>query len=99
MTPFREFRVPNDRTWWERILLKIAERTGVLGSVPETPQAVAAMRERAPKPRWEMLAAMVYGDGLPRSVERVRTLYALGSGHPAAESWTGRGTHPSGYRP
>ena len=94
----REFRVPNNRARWERILLKIAERVGVLRSVPETPQAVAAARERTPKPRWEMLAAMVYGNCLPRSVERVQTLYALGSGHPADQSWTGRGTHPSGYR-
>ena len=98
-TIMREFRVPHDRTRWERILMKIAERTGVLGSVPETPHAVAAARERPPKPRWEMLAAMVYGNCLPRSVGRVRTLYAQGSGHPADESWTGRGTHPSGYRP
>jgi hypothetical protein len=45
-----------------------------------------------------MLAAMVLGDCLPRSVERVRELYELGSGHPAAESWTGRGAPRSGCR-
>ena len=39
-TIMREFRVPNDRARWEGILLKIAERTAALGSVPETPQLV-----------------------------------------------------------
>jgi hypothetical protein len=98
-TIMREFRVTNDRARWERVLLKIAERTGALQSVPAEPAAVAAAREREPKPRWEMLAAMVYGDCPPSSVERVRTLYAQGTGRPADESWTGRGAHPSGYRP
>lgn len=95
----REFRVPNDRARWERILLKIADRAGVLRSVEETPEAVATARESEPMPRWEMLAAMVYGDSGRQSVERVRELYALGSGHSADESWTGRGHHPSGFRP
>ena len=97
-TIMREFGVPNDRRRWERIVVKIAESAGALGSVPETPRAVAAGRERAPQPRWEMLAAMVMGDCLPESVERVRQLYELGSGRPAAESWTGRGAPPSGRR-
>lgn len=71
----------------------------MLRSVPETPEAVAAARERAPMPRWEMLAAMARGNCEPDSVERARALYALGSGQQADESWTGRGAHPSRYRP
>ena len=94
-TIMREFQLPDDRGRWERILLKIAERAGAVRSVAEKPQAVAAARDRAPQPRWEMLAAMVFGDCLPRSVQRVRKLYEQGSGRPAAESWTGRGAPPT----
>jgi hypothetical protein len=98
-TSMREFHAPEDTARWERILLKIADRAEVVRSVPETPEAVAAARERHPKPRWEMLAAMVCGDCGPDSVERVRELYEVGSGRPADESWTGRGCYPNGYRP
>jgi hypothetical protein len=60
---------------------------------------VFAASERPPKPRWEMLAAMVYGEDFRSKIDRVRQLYALGSGQNANERWTGRGTDPSGYRP
>jgi hypothetical protein len=97
-TLLREFRLPRSTILWDDVLIKIARRVGVLGTVAATPEAVFAASERPPKPRWAMLAAMVYGEDFRRGIDRVRELYTLGSGRNANERWTGRGTHPSGYR-
>jgi hypothetical protein len=95
----REFRLAKSPALWDDVLVKIAGKVGVLGTVPATPEDVFAASERPPKPRWEMLAAMVYGEDFRPKIDRVRELYALGSGQNANERWTGRGTDPSGYRP
>ena len=98
-TRLREFRLPATPALWDDVLVNIARRVSVLGSVPATPEAVVTASKRPPRPRWEMLAAMVYGEDFRPRVPRVQELYELGSGRKANERWTGRGTHPSGYRP
>ena len=95
-----EFRLAPDTTLWDDILVAVARRLGVHMTVPATPEAVAETRDNhEPKPRWEMLAVMVYGDPSESSVLDVRRLYEVAKGEGAAtESWTGRGRPPSGYR-
>jgi hypothetical protein len=95
LTLLREFNRPRNPGIWAEILIRIAAKAGVLSTVPPTAQAVAAAREKPPKPRWEMLSAMVYGD--TNHVLKVRELYELGSGKPATTSYTGRGTYPNAY--
>lgn len=77
-----------------------AKIDGTYMTVPATPAAVAEARDsRDPRPRWKMLAAMVYGDAGSSAVRKVRELYEREKGPGSASaSWTGRGAPPSGFR-
>jgi hypothetical protein len=74
-----------------------ARRQGTLNSQPSTAEAVVRLREQPPRHRWEMIAAIVFGDA--RRVPEARTLYEAVRGPGSSKAhWTGRGAPPSGYR-
>jgi len=75
-----------------------ARLDGVLGTVVTTPAEVVKVRETYKfgpdhdpdrKPRWELVAAAVYGDASRDNVAKVKGLYKRGEA--SGESYAGRG--------
>jgi hypothetical protein len=79
-----------------------ARADGVLDSVEPTPANVVRVRETYKfgpdrdanrKPRWELVAAVVYGDASPENCKKVHALYERERGPGSARaSYAGRGT-------
>ena len=74
-----------------------ARADGVLGSVVATPAEVVKVRDtykfgpdhdQARKPRWELVAAVVYGDASPTYTAKVKALHKRGS---SDSGYAGRG--------
>jgi hypothetical protein len=83
-----------------------AKRLGIFNSVDPSPETVVEVCERhfdAPggsyMPRWELVAAVVFGDASPRACREAIRLYEAARGPGSAKQrYVGRGSPPGPHR-
>jgi hypothetical protein len=101
-------RIVNDRRhrvielWAE----EKAKQLGLFNTAPASPESVVQVcdlefeaKGRSYKPRWELVAAIVFGDATDRSRSESRRLYECARGQGSArQRYVGRGSPPGPHR-